>query len=245
MFGRRYSVEDFHLIPGQRLADGAHDGIVGWRNAGGAAGFRHAVTLQHGEAEGLELASDGRVEAGASGDEIAHALAQHVVHAAEEDLAEVYAEPARKRGDGHHGAKQGTYDRALLLHFFLDAIENEIEELRHAGEDGDVAFLQGAKQFAGVHRLEVDDTHADGQRQHDVGHLGEGVEEREDAEDGVFGADVDDLEHTFGFGLEVAVREHHTLGIAGGARSVEDHRDVVRLDRDGPIVCEAGGKDVV
>ena len=51
----------------------------------------------------------------------------------------------------------------------------------------------------------------------------------QNAEDGVFGADVDDLEDAFGLGVEIAVREHHALGIAGGARGVENHRDVVRV----------------
>ena len=80
--------------------------------------------------------------------------------------------------------------------------------------------------------------------QHDVGHLGERVKERENAEDGVFGADVDHLENAFGFGLKVAVREHHALGIAGGARGVEDHRDVVGGDGNGLEVARPGGEDV-
>ena len=177
--GERRAVEDFHFVAGQRLADGAHDVVVGRRDAGGAAGFGHAITLQHGEAHGLELAADLRVEARAAGDEVAHAGAQHVVHASEEDFAEVDAEPAaRTLETAQHGAKQGPDDRALLLHFFLNALENEIEELGHAGEDGDAALLQSAQQFGGVHRLEVDDAHADGQGQHDVGHLGERVEQR-------------------------------------------------------------------
>ena len=59
------------------------------------------------------------------------------------------------------------------------------------------------------------------------------MKQRKNAEDGVFGADVDDLEHTLGFGIEIAVREHYTLGIAGGARGVENHGDVVGCDRYG------------
>ena len=73
VLGRRLAVEDFHFVAGQRLADRAHDVRAGRRDAGGAAGFGHAVTLQHGETHGFELASDGRVEARASGDEVAHA----------------------------------------------------------------------------------------------------------------------------------------------------------------------------
>ena len=81
------------------------------------------------------------------------------------------------------------------------------------------------------------------ERQHDVGHLGERVKERENAEDGVFGADVDDAENAFGFGVEVAVREHHALGVAGGARGVEDHGDVVGGDRNGTEGAGACGED--
>jgi hypothetical protein len=70
------------------------------------------------------------------------------------------------------------------------------------------------------------------------------VKERENAEDGVFGADVDYLEHTSGFGLKVAMREHHALGVTGGARGVEDHRNVIGGDRSGLEGAGTGGEDV-
>ncbi len=101
-----------------------------------------------------------------------------------------------------------------------------------------------AQQFAGVHRLEINDSHAARQREHDVGHLGKRVEERENAEDGVFGADVDHLEDTFGFGFKVAVRQHHALGVAGGARGIQDHRDVVGGDGNGLEGARTCGEDV-
>ena len=101
--------------------------------------------MQHGEADGLELAADGGIETRASGDEVAHARAEHVVHASEEDFAEIDAELASEGGDGQHGAEDGADDRAFLLHLFLNAVEDEVEELRHAGEDGDAALLQGAQ----------------------------------------------------------------------------------------------------
>ena len=68
--------------------------------------------------------------------------AEHVVNAAEEYFAEVDVEPAGEGGDGHHGAEYGADERALLLHFFLYALVDEVEELGHTGKDGDVALLQ-------------------------------------------------------------------------------------------------------
>ena len=45
VLGRRLAVEDLHFVAGQRLADGAHHVVVGRCDAGGAAGFGHAVSL--------------------------------------------------------------------------------------------------------------------------------------------------------------------------------------------------------
>ena len=59
------------------------------------------------------------------------------------------------------------------------------------------------------------------------------MEQREDAEDGVCGTDVNYLKNTIGFGVEIAVREHDAFRIARGAGTVENHGDVVSGDRDG------------
>ena len=53
------------------------------------------------------------------------------------------------------------------------------------------------------------------------------MEEREDAEYGVGGADVNHFEDAFGFGFEIAMREHDALGVARSPRAVEDHGNVV------------------
>ena len=49
---------------------------------------------------------------------------------------------------------------AFLLHLALNAVVDEVEELRYAAEDGDVALLQGAQEFGGVERFDEDDAHA-------------------------------------------------------------------------------------
>ena len=243
VLGRWGTVEDFHIVAWQRLADGAHHDVIGRSDAGSAGGFGHAVGLEHGEAHGLELMADGGIESRASGDEVTHVHAEQMVDFAEEYIAEIDVELSGEGGDGQHSAEDGADGGTFLLHLALNAVVDQVEELRYAAEDGYVALLERPQQFGGVERFDKDDAHADRQRQQQVGHLGECVEEREDAEDCVSGADVDDAEDGNGFGFKVAVREHDALGIAGGSRSVEKGGDVVVGDGGGMEVAWAFRKD--
>ena len=68
---------------------------------------------------------------------------------------------------------------------------DEIEELRHAAEDGDAALAQGKRQLLRVERIEKDDLAAVAERQKEVGHLRQHVEERQHAEQAVSGADAE------------------------------------------------------
>src|SRR5215469_15153481 len=160
-----------------------------------------------------------------------------------EDFAQVEVKPASKSGDGQQHFEQRTNKRALLLHLFLDTPEDQVEKLRHTGEDGDMALLESAEEVAGVERFEIDDAHGDSERQEQVGHLGERVKQRQDAEDGVFGTDIEHFANALAFALDIAVGEHHPLGIAGSARGVEDQGDVASCYGDGLEVARPGGED--
>ena len=96
------------------------------------------------------MASDGGIEARAAGDEKAHAMAKHVVDASEEDFTEIEAKFAGEGVNGEERAEDSLNERAFLQHLFVDALEDEIEKLRHAGKKGDVAFLQAFEEVSSV-----------------------------------------------------------------------------------------------
>ena len=102
------------------------------------------------------------------------------------------------------------------------ALVNQVEELRHAGEERHLPLGEAAEQFGRVQRLEEDHARPDGEGQQQVGHLRQGVEERQHAEDAVLLGDRHDLERAFTLGQQVGMREHDALGVAGRARGVED-----------------------
>ena len=137
-----------------------------------------------------------------------------------------------QRQVGRQQAAEGRAGKpAAFLHLSRDALVDQVEELRHAHEDGDVPLGQALEQLGGVERLEVDDAGADGHRQQQVGHLGQRMEQRQDPQHGVPLADVDDGERRLALGSEVAVGQHDSLGVGGGPRGEEDHRGIGRPGR--------------
>jgi hypothetical protein len=122
---------------------------------------------------------------------------------------------------------QGT----ARLHLGEDPLMDQIEELRHAGEDRDRSRLEGLEERGRVDRLEEDHTRARRQWQEKIGHLREGVEERKHAEHGVFLGDVDDRQRARALGLEVGMRQDDPLGVGGRAGGVEDYGRIVGFDR--------------
>ena len=113
--------------------------------------------------------------------------------------------------------------RAALLHLAHDPLVDQIEELRHAREDGDLALGQRPHQLLRAERLEVDDTRAHRERQQQVGELRQRVEQRQHAQHAVVLGDVHHPERRVTLGDQVGVRQHHALRIRGGARGVENH----------------------
>ena len=53
---------------------------------------------------------------------------------------------------------------------------DEIEKLWNHGERGDVALAEGAQQFGGIERFQINHASSDDQREQKVGHLGEHME---------------------------------------------------------------------
>jgi hypothetical protein len=108
---------------------------------------------------------------------------------------------------------------------------------------GNVAFLQSAQEFGSVQSLEIDDAGTVEQRQEEIRHLGEDVKHRENAEQRVLGADLDDRKDRVCLANEIGMCEHDALGIGGGAGSIEKRGEVVVLGHDGLEIGGAGGVD--
>ena len=90
----------------------------------------------------------------------------------------------------HQSLQRPARNFAALGYFLEDALVNQIEKLRHHGEDRDLTFVERPQQFGGVQCFQIDDAGALHQRQQQIGHLGEHVKERQHAEHGVVRADV-------------------------------------------------------
>ena len=151
-----------------------------------------------------------------------HLRPQRRVHRTEQQLAQIQSEAASDARDLQHPEKRALRKPATRAGLLPDALVNQVEKLRDAAEQGNVALAQGAQQFRRVERFQENDAGASGQRQQQVGHLRQGVKQRQHAKNGVARVDVNQPKCAFGFGGEVVVGEHHALGIAGRSGGVEN-----------------------
>src|SRR5581483_3095616 len=104
-------------------------------------------------------------------------------------------------------------DGAALFDFVKDALVNQVIELRHDCEGGDVALLQRLHQFGGVEGFEIEDARSLHEGKQHVRHQGEDVKQRKDAEQGIIRSDVDPVENGVNFAQQISMREHHAFGI--------------------------------
>ena len=123
------------------------------------------------------------------------------MHRPEQQLAEVQSEAASDARELQHPAERALRQPAARAGLLPDALVNQVEELRDAAEQGDVALAQGAQQFRRVERLQENDAGAAGKRQQQVGHLRQGVKQRQHTENGVARGDVNQPKYAFGFGV--------------------------------------------
>ena len=88
------------------------------------------------------------------------------------------------------------------------------------------------QQFRGVESFEINDARALDQREQQVRHLRQHVKERQHAEQGVAGADIDPVEDGFDLAKDVGVSEHHAFGIGGCTRRIEQRSEIVAVGRN-------------
>ena len=118
----------------------------------------------------------------------------------------------------------------------VGVVEQRGVHRRDALEDGHGVALDDRERLAGVEARDQRQAGAGGDAGVEPAGLAEGVKQRQRAEDHVVAAPVSCSRSAAASVLraQVAVRELGALGLAGGARGVEDHRGVVvlaRLDR--------------
>ena len=104
--------------------------------------------------------------------------------------------------------------------FFLDPIENFLDQQRHRHQHG---WLQRPEVLGdGPQALDKIHTAAAADRHQEIGGEGKGVKQRQDHEKPVFAAQIgNDGEATFDIRAEIGVREHCAFGLARGAGGVD------------------------
>ena len=216
--------KNLHLDPGQRRPDRIRVLAAGANDRSGAGSFGQAIGLYQIEAQPMKRLADGRVKAGTAGDQKSHLAAEDVMHAAKQPRTEVDAHGVAKEAiHPKQRAKGQAFGQARRGDLLGDALVEEVEELRHAAEQRDVALGERSQQLGRVQRLQEDNSGSAREWQQQIGHLREGVEQREHAEDRVALVHAHDPEDSLHFGEQVAVCQHDALGVAGGAGGVEDH----------------------
>ena len=105
-------------------------------------------------------------------------------------------------------------DCATLRDFLEDAFVNQVIKLRDNRERGDVALAQSAQKFGGVKRFEIYNARAFHQRQQQIRHLRQHVEERQHAQQRIGGAEVNPVEDGFHFAQKFAWVSITPLGSA-------------------------------
>ena len=104
---------------------------------------------------------------------------------AEESTAGVESDLTQTAVERHQGLQRPARNFAALGYFLEDALVNQVKELRHHCKDRDLPLVQRPQQLRGVQGLQIDDAGALHQGQQKIRHLGEHMEERQDAEHGI------------------------------------------------------------
>ncbi len=227
-------VEDADVHAGHRLADRLEVRIAGPHQGRGARTLGQPVRLDDVEAHAVEVASDARIEAGPAGYHDAHAAAQRGMNRSKEQPARIHAERAPQSAvQREHRSEQYPERPGPAGEPLEHPLMQQVEELRHHAERGDLPRLQGAHHLGAVQRGQEHHACATGERQEQVGNLGQGVEERQHPQDAIVRRDPHDPERRIPLGQEVPVRQHDAFGIARRPRRVQEDGRIRRRGRAG------------
>ncbi len=138
--------------------------------------------------------------------------------------------------DAQRGEEQLGLEPALALDAAQDALVHGLIEPRHRRHDGRAHLDHVAGQR--LDALGEIDLGAQRDREHQPAGVLVGMRQRQEREEDLV-AEADGLEQAAGaiaIGEDIAVRGHHALGQAAGARGVDDAGEIVMLDGGGPAL---------
>ena len=215
-----------------------------WRiHKHGRSCFGQAIRLQHINTKIVEIVCNLRIEPGPSRGQITHLLPEGFVNLGKQNSPGVDAHFAQTVIEGHETLKHFPRERSSFFDLLEYPLVNQIKELRHHGEGGNVPLAQSAQKLGRVQSLQVDHARAFHQRQKQIRHLCQHVKHRQHAQQRVGGSEVDPIEHGFHFTQKVGVGKHHALGVGGGSRGVEEGSEVVQGRRSRPEFSWPCGKN--
>ncbi|GBD42535.1 hypothetical protein HRbin39_01929 [bacterium HR39] len=201
-------------------------------------GLGHAVALQHRQAQGHEEHAHLVGERCAARDHGLEPPAEALGHPAAHQPVEQPVLDALDRRERpllvasaaqlHRPEEQPCPQAAAAFHLAPDALVQEFEQARHAGDDGGPRLDEVAREL--LHALGVVDARADGDGEVQPRGVLVGVGERQEGEEDLVAepGPLQQADGTADVGEDVAVAEHHSLGPAAGARGVDEAGEIVR-----------------
>ena len=100
------------------------------------------------------------------------------MHFTEQNRPRVHPDFSQSTVERNHAGKDFPGKCAALLDLLEDAFVNQVIKLRNDSKCGDVALAESSQQFGGVEGLKVDDARALDERQQEICHLRQNVEQR-------------------------------------------------------------------
>ena len=126
-----------------------------------------------------------------------------------------------------------------MVDLFKDGAPQGVHELRNGHQDAHPGLLHAGDDIGAFETVQ-DRRGAKRERQQHAGHGRVGMVEREQAEKVVRLINNVELDGAGTVRRQVAVREHHALGVARGAGSIEDRSQVVIRGRGGAAALPDG-----
>ncbi|MDD9985441.1 MAG: hypothetical protein OXQ31_04130 [Spirochaetaceae bacterium] len=226
-------VGDAHVDARHRPAHRVEAGIVQRVGADHRRRLGGAVALQDVDADQVPLLAQRAVQGGAAGDDGPEAAAEAGV-----DLAEHAPAQPHRQVLGQLLRQLPHPLLAAVDHLPLDALHEQVERLRHQQHHRDPALLHELQQDRRLAAGGEGDVRPEAERREQRAHLLEHVAERQQRQQAQGRVAGDDLEDRLQVGQQVAVGEHHPLGVAGGARGEHDLGQVFAGELDRPRLTQ-------
>ncbi len=126
----------------------------------------------------------------------------------------------------------------MRAHLAIDAIHKELQRLGDKHHTGDTLRAKQLEQRIGIERTSVQDATPTAENRYFDGHF-KHMAHRQDREGAIIWLDMHDRECSIGIEGDVAMAQHHTLGLARRARGEDELCQVIdrKLGQCSGIVC--------